>query len=74
MRNKNFKYRLLIGVAIALFFVIKRFSQREENPYTHRMQTISMSANEEIAIGLQSAPQMTQQHGGLHSNNQYQHW
>ena len=58
MRGKNLKYRLLIGAAIALFFVFKRCSQREENPYTGRMQTISMNANEEIAIGLQSAPQM----------------
>ena len=72
MRGKNFKIRLLIGVAIALFFVLKRCSQREENKYTGRMQTISMNANEEIAIGLQSAPQMAQQHGGLHENNQYQ--
>lgn len=72
MRGKNLKYRLLIGVAIALFFVVKRCSQREVNPYTGRTQTISMNPNEEIAIGLQSAPQMAQQHGGLHSNNQYQ--
>ncbi len=72
MKSKNLKYRLLIGAAIALFFVFKRCTQREENPYTGRMQTISMSANEEIAIGLQSAPQMAQQHGGLHPNNQYQ--
>ena len=72
MRGKNLKVRLLIGVAIALFFVFKRYTQREENPYTGRMQTISMNANEEIAIGLQSAPQMAQQHGGLHENNQYQ--
>jgi predicted Zn-dependent protease len=72
MRSKNLKYRLLIGAAIALFFVFKRCSQREENPYTGRMQTISMNANEEIAIGLQSAPQMAEQHGGLHPNTQYQ--
>ena len=72
MRGKNLKYRLLIGVVIALFFVIKRCSQREVNPYTGRTQTISMSADKEIAIGLQSAPQMAQQHGGLHSNNEYQ--
>lgn len=72
MRSKNLKYRLLIGAAIALFFVFKRCSQREENPYTGRVQTISMNANEEIAIGLQSAPQMAEQHGGLHPNAQYQ--
>jgi predicted Zn-dependent protease len=72
MRGNNLKVRLLIGAAIALFFVFKRCSQREENPYTGRMQTISMNANEEIAIGLQSAPQMAEQHGGLHESNQYQ--
>lgn len=72
MRGKNFKIRLFIGVAIALFFVVKRCSQREENPYTGRMQTISMTSNEEIQIGLASAPQMEAQYGGLHPNNQYQ--
>jgi len=72
MRGRNFKVRLLIGVAIALFFVVKRCSQREENPYTGRMQTISMTPDKEIQIGLASAPQMAQQHGGLHPNSQYQ--
>ncbi|WMI64325.1 M48 family metalloprotease [Aestuariibaculum sp. YM273] len=72
MRSRNFKFRLLIGVAIALFFVVKRCSQQEVNPYTGRTQTISMSADKEIAIGLQSAPQMAQQYGGLHPNNQFQ--
>jgi predicted Zn-dependent protease len=72
MRSRNFKVRLLIGVAIALFFVFKRCSQQEVNPYTGRTQTISMSADKEIAIGLQSAPQMTQQYGGLYANNEYQ--
>ena len=72
MRSRNFKVRLLIGVAIALFFVLKRCSQREVNPYTGRTQTISMNSDEEIAIGLQSAPQMAQEYGGLYPNNQYQ--
>jgi predicted Zn-dependent protease len=72
MRSRNFKVRLLIGVAIALFFVLKRCSQREVNPYTGRMQTISMTADKEIAIGLQSAPQIAQEYGGLHPNNEYQ--
>lgn len=72
MRGKNLKIRLLIGVAIALFFVFKRCSQQEVNPYTGRTQTISMTPDKEIAIGLQSAPQMAEQHGGLHPNTQYQ--
>ncbi|WP_100610044.1 M48 family metalloprotease [Confluentibacter lentus] len=72
MRSRNFKFRLLIGVAIALFFVFKRCSQREVNPYTGRTQTISMNADKEIAIGLQSAPQIAQEYGGLYPNNEYQ--
>lgn len=72
MRGRNLKIRLIIGAAIAIFFVVKRCSQREINPYTGRSQTISMDANEEIAIGLQSAPQMAEQHGGLYPNNEYQ--
>ena len=72
MRGRNLKVRLLIGVAIALFFVFKRCSQQEVNPYTGRTQTISMTPDKEIAIGLQSAPQMAEQHGGLHPNTQYQ--
>ena len=74
MRSKNLKYRLLIGAAIAIFFVFKRSSQREVNPYTVRTQTISMNTNEEIAIGLQSAPQMAQQYGVLHPNNSTKLW
>ncbi len=72
MRGRNLKVRLLIGAAIALFFVFKRCNQQEINPYTGRTQTISMTPDREIAIGLQSAPQMAQQHGGLHPNTQYQ--
>ncbi|WP_248723751.1 M48 family metalloprotease [Seonamhaeicola sp. ML3] len=72
MRGRNLKFRLLIGAAIAIFFVFKRCSQQEKNPYTGRVQTISMTPDKEIAIGLQSAPQMAQQHGGLHPNNKYQ--
>lgn len=72
MRGRNFKVRIIIGLLIAAFFVIKRCSQQEVNPYTGRTQTISMTPDKEIAIGLQSAPQMAQQHGGLHPNNQLQ--
>ena len=72
MRSRNFKIRILIGLAIVAFAFVKRCNSKEENKYTGRMQTINMSSDQEIAIGLQSAPQMAQQHGGLHANNQYQ--
>lgn len=72
MRRGNFKVRLLIGVAIVAFAVMRRCSQQETNPYTGRTQAISLSPDQEIAIGLQSAPSMAQQHGGLHPRNDYQ--
>lgn len=72
MRTKNFKIRLLIGLAIVAFAFLRKCSQQEENPYTGRTQTITLSPEQEIAIGLQNAPQMAQQHGGLHPNTNYQ--
>ena len=72
MRSRNFKIRIFLGIAIVAFAYLRKCSQQEENPYTGRTQTITLSPEQEIAIGLQSAPQMAQQHGGLHPNNNYQ--
>ncbi|MBL87428.1 MAG: peptidase M48 Ste24p [Winogradskyella sp.] len=72
MRRGNFKVRIFIFIAIAAFAYLRKCSQEEINPYTGKKQAISLSPQEEIAIGLQSAPGMAQQHGGLHPNNQYQ--
>ena len=72
MRFSKFKTRLIIGALIVAFAYARKCSQQEENPYTGRTQTITLSPEQEIAIGLQSAPQMAQQHGGLHPNAQYQ--
>ena len=72
MRRGNNKIRLLIGVAIALFAIIEYCSSAETNPYTGKKQHISISEDQEIAIGLQSAPQMAQQHGGLYNSQNHQ--
>lgn len=72
MRSRNFKVRLLIGLAIVAFAFIKRCNSKEQNEFTGRIQTINMSSEQEIAIGLDNRDVMTQQHGGLHSNNTYQ--
>ena len=68
----NFKFRILIGLAIVGFAYLKQCSQKETNPYTGKTQAISLSPQQEVAIGLQQAPSMAQQHGGLHPNTQYQ--
>ncbi|WP_418510898.1 M48 family metalloprotease [Corallibacter sp.] len=72
MRTGNRKIKLLIGIAIVLFAVIKYCSSAETNPYTGKEQHISISEEQEIAIGLQSTPQMQAQYGGLYPDDNYQ--
>ena len=72
MRSNRLKIRLLIGAAIILFAYVQRCSRKETNPYTGRVQAISMTSDQEIAIGLQNAPIMAQQHGGLYPNQNLQ--
>jgi predicted Zn-dependent protease len=72
MRRGNSKIKLLIGAAIILFGVFKYYSNSEVNEFTGKKQHISISTEDEIAIGLQSAPEMAQQHGGLYPDQKYQ--
>lgn len=73
MRSRgSWKIRILIGLAIVAFAFVQRCSNKEENPYTGRVQNINMTAEQEIAIGLQSAPQMAKQHGGLYPDERLQ--
>ncbi len=72
MRRGSWKIRIFIGLAIVAFAFVKRCNSKEENPYTGRVQTINMSAEQEIAIGLQSAPEIAQQYGGLYPDERMQ--
>ncbi len=72
MRRGNYKVRFLIGAAIILFAVVKYCTSAETNPYTGKEQHITITEEQEIAIGLQSAPQMKQQFGGLYPNQDLQ--
>lgn len=72
MRGSKLKIRLLIGVAIVVFAFMKKCNQQEINPYTGKKQTITMTTDQEIAIGLQNTPQMTEQHGGLYPDERLQ--
>ncbi len=65
-RSGGLKIRLLIGAGIVLFSLFKYYSNRTTNPYTGAKQSINITEEQEIALGLKSAPQMAQQHGGLY--------
>ena len=72
MRRGNWKLRIFIGLAIVAFAMIQRCSNKEKNPYTGRVQNINMTAEQEIAIGLQSTPQIAHQYGGLYRDDRMQ--
>jgi predicted Zn-dependent protease len=72
MRKGNSKIKLLIGVAIILFSLFQYYSKSEINEFTGKKQHISLTVDDEVAIGLQTAPQMAQQHGGLYPDQNYQ--
>ncbi len=73
-QNQNGGFRipptLIIAVVMAGFAVCKYYGQSSVNEITGETQHISMTPEQEIAMGLQSAPQMAQQMGGLSGNQQ----
>lgn len=73
MRSRNsWKIRIFIGLAIVAFAFMRKCASTETNPYTDREQAIALDPQQEIALGVQSAPQMAQQHGGLYPDERMQ--
>lgn len=60
------KLQLIIAVLVGLFSLFSYFGSSAVNPITGEKQHIAgMTQKDEVAMGLQSAPQMAQQMGGL---------
>jgi len=57
--------RLVIGLIIAAISLLSYYSVRQTNPITGQTQHIALTQDQEIALGLQSAPEMADQFGGL---------
>ena len=64
--------RLLIALAVAAIGLFTYWSSREENPITGEMQAIALSPEEEVILGLQSAPEMAAEFGGLDPDDSIQ--
>lgn len=65
--------RLIIAAIVALVALAGYFlTPKIENPFTGEEQRISLSPEQEIALGLQAAPQMADQHGGLYPDGSVQ--
>lgn len=68
----RFKLMLIIGLAMAAFQAFKYYTNTQTNPITGEEQRVQWTTAEEVQLGLQSAPQMAQQHGGLHPDQRAQ--
>lgn len=64
--------RLLIALVMVGFALLTYYGSREKNPVTGEEQSIALSPEQEIAMGLQSAPEMAAQFGGLDSDPRLQ--
>ncbi|MCP5096831.1 MAG: M48 family metalloprotease [Chloroflexi bacterium] len=66
--------RIVAAVVMAVVALISYYSSRSFNPVTNEEQYVAITPDQEIALGLQSLPQMTQQHGGLYPDEELQQY
>lgn len=64
--------RLIMAGILILFALISYFGSRVYNPVTGENQHISITEDQEIAMGMQAVPQMLQQFGGEYPDQRLQ--
>jgi beta-barrel assembly-enhancing protease len=62
--------RLIVAGIMVLATLFMYFSSSEDNPVTGETQYVNLTVAQEIALGLQAAPELAQQFGGLDSDRQ----
>ncbi len=65
-RRRGIGGGLIIAVVLAGFALCKYYSSSQLNEVTGKTQRISITPEQEIALGLESTPVMIEQFGGLH--------
>ena len=65
-RSSGLKMRLIIAAGIAIFALISYYGNPgDKNQITGEVERVAMNdERDEVALGMQAAPQMIQQHGG----------
>jgi predicted Zn-dependent protease len=71
-RRRNVGGGLLIAVVLAGFALCKYYSSSQFNEITGETQHVSITAEQEIALGVNSFPAMIEQYGGLHPDAEAQ--
>jgi predicted Zn-dependent protease len=64
--------RLGIALIMVLFGLVTYFSSTQDNPITGETQRVRISPEQEVALGLEAAPVMAREMGGLHPDSQVQ--
>ncbi len=68
-RNSGLRFRLLIALLFALFAILRYCSSAERNPVTGEKQYVQLTPSQEIQLGLESAPDMAAEYGGLSTDS-----
>jgi beta-barrel assembly-enhancing protease len=63
-QQSNFKARLIGALIIAVIGIFMYMARTEENPVTGEKQHVSISPDQEVRLGLESAPEMAREMGG----------
>ncbi|MDZ7898613.1 MAG: hypothetical protein U5N85_11400 [Arcicella sp.] len=72
MNSGSFKSRLIVGLIMAGIALFSYYSKMQVNPITGKRQAVTMTPQQEVATGLQSAPQMAAEFGGLYQDQKSQ--
>jgi predicted Zn-dependent protease len=56
--------RLILALIVAAVSLFSYYNTRSVNPVTNETQHVDLTSDQEIALGLQAAPEMAQQYGG----------
>jgi len=62
------RYRVILAAIVVLFVSASYFMQSSHNPITGETQRVALSPEQEVALGMQSAPQMAARFGGISRN------
>lgn len=62
--------RLIMAGIMVVATLVMYFSSSQDNPITGETQYVNLTVDQEIALGLQAAPELAQQFGGLDPDRQ----
>lgn len=62
---QNSRGRLIMGLIVALISVVSYCMKTSTNEITGEVQRVSLTPEQEVALGMQAAPEMAAQYGGL---------